>query len=114
MAEIDELRKKVDEALAELRARVDEYRKKTDEAFQDFRKRLGTLQGDLKSRVTKGTDVARGELDKLEKRMRAAEGKAKELVGTSRDAWGDIRQGLEAAWSEMKQAIDRAQKRVRS
>jgi chromosome segregation ATPase len=54
------------------------------------------------------------EAEALRPRLKAAQDKLNELRGTSAEAWGDLKPGLQKAWEELHKSVNQAASRFKA
>ena len=83
------------------------YRKKMETQLNE----LGAQIQDLLNKVGTGVDK---EVASLRPKLKAAQEKLDELKQTSTEAWGDLKPGLEKAWSELQKSVGQAAARFKT
>lgn len=83
------------------------YKKKMETQLND----LGAQIHDLLNKV--GNEVDK-EVDALRPKLKAAQEKLDELKQTSTEAWGDLKPGLERAWTELQKSFTQAAGRFKT
>jgi hypothetical protein len=72
---------------------------------------LGAQMRDLLDKVGTAADK---ELEALRPKLKAVGEKLDELKHTSTEAWGDLKPGLEKAWSELQKSFNQAATRFKT
>src|SRR5437879_12257817 len=85
---------------------------------QSYRKKMETQLNELGKQINElvdkvGTGVDK-ELEALRPKLKAVGEKLDELKQTSTEAWGDLRPGLEKAWSELQKSVGQAAARFKT
>ena len=83
-----------------------DYGKKIEEQLQQLREEIADLLRRLESGIDK-------EMEVLGPRLKAARQKLDELSETSKEAWGDLKPGLERAWTEVQKSLNDAASRFK-
>jgi outer membrane murein-binding lipoprotein Lpp len=67
------------------------------------------------SELLKKLETAVGkEAEALRPKIKAAQDKLNELRGTSTEAWGDLKPGLQKAWEELHKSLNQAASRFKT
>jgi uncharacterized coiled-coil DUF342 family protein len=95
MSSRDEYIRKMQAKLEEWNAEIDKLTAKADEVTEDVRKEY------------------REQIESLKTKQSAARQKIEELQQAGESAWGDLKSGIELAWTAMGEAIDSARSRFK-
>jgi chromosome segregation ATPase len=83
------------------------YRKKMEGRLNQLNAQIADLVDKLETGVDK-------ELESLRPKLKAAREKLDELKQTSADAWGDLKPGMEKAWTELQKSFNEAAARFKT
>jgi hypothetical protein len=86
----------------------DAYREKMEAQLEEQRARLNLLRAQARRAVADGKIMAYEELAEAEAKLAAATGKLKELAGASEAAFGELKAGMEQAWTSLTRACQKA------
>jgi uncharacterized coiled-coil DUF342 family protein len=91
----------------------DEYIRKMQAKLEEWNAEIDTLTakaGEVKADVR---NEYNGQIESLKAKQAAARQKIEELQQAGESAWGDLKSGIELAWSAMGEAIDSARSRFK-
>jgi chromosome segregation ATPase len=86
----------------------DTYCQKLDAQIEELNVRLALARTKGKRLAAEGKIAAAEELADAEKKLHALKEKLKALGNASEGAWGEMKGGLEKAWSDLGEAAKRA------
>ncbi|MBL9186076.1 MAG: hypothetical protein JNK23_01220 [Opitutaceae bacterium] len=86
----------------------DAYRLKFEAQLDELNARLALARAKAKQLAADGKISAYEELADTERKLDAMKARLKTLGATSESAWGDLKGGVETAWTDLSQAAKRA------
>jgi len=91
-----------DEYVRKMQAKLEEWNAEIDRLTA----RAGEVKADVKNEFN-------GQVESLKAKQTVARQKIEELQQAGDSAWGDLKSGIELAWSAMEEAIDSARSRFK-
>jgi archaellum component FlaC len=85
-----------------------EYEKKLESQFADLSKRIDDLKQKAQSAQQGVTDKLQGTFDQLKKSQEVVEKKLPELRTSTSQAWGEVKDGVDKAMTDLSQAYEKA------
>ncbi|MBI5568747.1 MAG: hypothetical protein HY914_02280 [Desulfomonile tiedjei] len=85
-----------------------EYEKKIESQFADLTKRIDDLKQKAQSAQQSVSDKLQGTLDELIKSQKAVEKKLPGLRDSTSQAWGEVKDGVDKAMTDLSQAYEKA------
>jgi len=85
----------------------------SDPSGKSFEAQLNQLKAEIAEMARKMESGIEKEVEALKPRLKAAREKLDELSHTSKEAWGDLKPGLERAWAELHKSLNDAAARFK-
>ncbi|MCW8125260.1 hypothetical protein [Microbulbifer halophilus] len=89
------------------------YQQKMAARLKEWNAEIDKLQAKAEEAGTDAEIKYRDQLSELRTKRDALREKLNHLQGQSGDAWDEVKAGVESAWGELKQSIERARDRMR-
>ena len=80
----------------------------SDGAGKSFEAQMNQLKAEIAEIVRKIETGVEQEVEALKPKLKAAQQKLEELGHTSKEAWGDLKPGLQRAWTELHKSLNDA------
>jgi hypothetical protein len=86
----------------------DAYRQKIDAQIEELTARLAVMRAQAKRFAADAKIAARGEISETDKRLAELKVCLAKLRNSGDGAWREMKEGVEAAWSDLSKAAKRA------
>lgn len=84
------------------------YKQKMEAELELVQAKLAEFKAQMKISVADAQFKYGRQVDEIEHKLDATKVKLKELSESGEDAWGDVKEGVESAWSTLRAAVAEA------